>query len=144
MPRRQTNPPATTSEVLRLHTGVCYQAQEPSQEHFEVHPKRLLLNFVENFRESSNSSSWKEAYRETAPCFLDYGLLLVSGELGRKSFETGHYSETKRHLEAEGRTTRLPPPAFFPLVPFSVLHSHAFYSAQGNTQLKLMPKSEPK
>lgn len=97
------------------------------------------LNFVENFRESFNSSSWKEAYRETAPC-----LLLFSEELARKNFETGHYSETKRHLEAGGRTPTI--------TTTCILSSHSpqsstamsFFSAQGNTQLKLMPKSEPK
>lgn len=71
----------------RLHTGVCYQAQEPSQEHFEVHPKRLLLNFVENFRESSNSSSWKEAYRETAPCFQDYVFCWFLGNSREKALK---------------------------------------------------------
>lgn len=96
------------------------------------------LNFVENFRESFDSSSWKEAYRETAPC-----LLLVSEDLARKSFETGHYSETKRHLEAGGRTPRLPLSAFFPLILLN-RQPGPFFSAQGNTQLKLMPKSEPK
>lgn len=97
------------------------------------------LNFVENFRESFNSSSWKEAYRETAPCLL----LFFWGTREKKL-----WNRTLFRNQAPPRGRRENPT----ITTTCVLSSHSpqsstamsFFSAQGNTQLKLMPKSEPK